>query len=401
MPSIFNFFSRNGAFSLCSDQSQPITKEGEFQGFYDGCLKSREGSLRNYGLDLLRMVSMYMVCMLHILGQGGILKATASNKISNEVGLFFEIAAYCAVNCFSLISGYVGCRSSFKPRNLFRYWLQAVFYSFGIALIFRFTSPSSISLKELLKSLFPICTGEYWYLTAYALVFFLTPQMNFLLERQPKNTLRRLIWIFFGIFSVLAMIPFLSEISSPIIYGYSAIWLAYLYMVGGYIHLCGVSSLFPDISFVRAAWDRIPFRSQTKLFLAYLLCIVVTFLLYTEGHHLLMHTLGRDPYCQRYLSYNSPTILFAGLSLFVLFSRLNVSRIVAFIKVASPLAFGVYLIQCQTQIWNILFNAFKWVAELPIWLIPLAIIFIPLVIYAVCSVIDYMRLTLFKLLRLT
>ncbi len=362
---------------------------------------SPEGVLRNYGIDLLRIVSMYMVCMLHVLGHGGILDATASNRISNEVAWFFEIAAYCAVNCFSLISGYCGCRSSFKPRNLFRLWFQALFYSLGIALIFLFTCPSSISRKDFFISMFPICGGEYWYLTAYAIVFFLTPQMNYLLVRQPQNMLRRFIWVFFCLFSVLAVIPFLRRITFPVSNGYSFIWLAYLYMIGGYVRIYGVSNLFPYSAFIRNAWGRIPFRSQTKLLLVYLLCIVVTFMLKTEGHYLLMHTMGRDPICKRFVDYNSPTILFAGLSLFVFFSRLNVSRITSFIKMASPLAFSVYLIHRQPQIWWQLFiDAFKWVAELPIWLFPFAIIFISLAIYFVCSVIEYGRLRLFKLLRL-
>ena len=33
---------------------------------------------RNYGIDLLRVVLMYMVCMLHTLGRGGILGASAA-----------------------------------------------------------------------------------------------------------------------------------------------------------------------------------------------------------------------------------------------------------------------------------------------------------------------------------
>lgn len=394
-------FSCNGASARCSGLSQPLTNEDESRELLDDSSKSREGDSRNYGIDLLRIVSMYMVCFLHVLGQGGILDATSSNRISNRVAWFFKIAACCGVNCFSLISGYVGCRSSFKPRNLFCLWLQAVFYSFGITLAFWFACPSSISLKELLKSLFPICTEKYWYLTAYALIFFLMPQMNFLLEKQPQSILRRFIWIFFGIFSVLAMMPLLSRIASPITFGYSAIWLAYLYMIGGFVRIYGAANLFPNISFVRNAWDRIPVHSQAKLLLAYLFCIVVTFLLYTEGHHLLLNMIGRDPIFKQYVYYNSPTILFSGLFLFIFFSRLNVFRIVSFIRIASPLAFGVYLIQCQEQIWwQCFMGAFKWMAELPIMLFPLAIILVPLAIYAVCSVIDYVRLMLFRLLHL-
>lgn len=402
MSHVFKPFFCNQVFALFFGGAQPIINEEESQNLSAGDSKFGQGSLRNYGLDLLRIVSMYMVCMLHVLGQGGILDAAASNRINSKVAWFFEIAACCAVNCFSLISGYVGCRSSFKPYNLFRLWLQAVFYSFGFALVFLFASPSSISLKELLLSLFPISLGEYWYLTAYVLVFLFTPQMNYLLERQPRNMLQRFIWIFFVLFSALSTMPILSGMASPILNGFSAIWLAYLYMIGGFVRIYGAANLFPDIVLIRSAWDRIPFRSQTKLFFAYLLCIVVTFLLYTEGHSLLMRKMGSDPICCKFFTYNSPTILFAGFSLFVLFSRLNVSRITSFIKLFSPLAFSVYLIQCQKQIWwRLLADAFKGVADLPVWLFPLAIVFVPLAVYVACSALDCVRLTLFKLLRLT
>ena len=35
---------------------------------------------RNYGIDLLRLVLMYMVCMLHTLGQGGTLRGMPSRN---------------------------------------------------------------------------------------------------------------------------------------------------------------------------------------------------------------------------------------------------------------------------------------------------------------------------------
>lgn len=38
---------------------------------------------RNYGIELLRLCLMFMVCLLHVLGQGGILEAS---KISEEGG---------------------------------------------------------------------------------------------------------------------------------------------------------------------------------------------------------------------------------------------------------------------------------------------------------------------------
>ena len=69
---------------------------------------------RNYGIDLLRIVSMLMVVVLHVLGQGGVLKTSTPLSIGYSVAWILEIAAYCAVNCYALISGYVGVNSKFK-----------------------------------------------------------------------------------------------------------------------------------------------------------------------------------------------------------------------------------------------------------------------------------------------
>lgn len=60
---------------------------------------------RNYGIDLLRMVAMFMVVILHVLGQGGVLAKTAGLK--NHIAWLLETGAYCAVDCFAIISGFV------------------------------------------------------------------------------------------------------------------------------------------------------------------------------------------------------------------------------------------------------------------------------------------------------
>ena len=341
-----------------------------------------------------------MVCTLHTLGNGGILEATTSHKANYCIAWLLEIATYCAVNCFALISGFVSCKSTFKIHNLFRLWLQAEFYSLGIALIFKLTVANSLSLKDLICSCFPICTNEYWYLTSYAIMFFAIPQMNHILCHQSKEALRRFIWFFFIIFSVLAMVPVLSQIAFSVNRGYSSIWLAYLYIIGGFIRIHGIHELLPNTFILKKHFKRLV-NSKTGLILTYVLCVGITFLLYTTGHYCILRTIGRDPFCMKYVNYNSPTILFAGIVLFLFFSQLNVSSIAPFIRIASPLAFSVYLIHCQKQISTFLFKgAFKWVANLQTWMLPFAIISISLAIYLVCSLIDFVRLRLFKLLHL-
>ena len=94
---------------------------------------------RNYGVDLLRIVSMLGVVTLHILGHGGLL---------DNAGSFFEFSALYflqtlvqpAVDCFILISGYVGYKKGrYYPR------LKT---SFPCSLSFSFTASASLSFPN-------------------------------------------------------------------------------------------------------------------------------------------------------------------------------------------------------------------------------------------------------------
>ena len=68
----------------------------------------------NYGIDLLRLVLMFMVCVLHVLGQGGVLDASSSFLIKNKIFWAMEILSYCAVDSFAIISGYMATN---KPKK--------------------------------------------------------------------------------------------------------------------------------------------------------------------------------------------------------------------------------------------------------------------------------------------
>ncbi|MDE6723424.1 MAG: hypothetical protein K2J55_04430, partial [Eubacterium sp.] len=67
----------------------------------------KTASKRNYGIDLLRIVCMIMVPVLHVLGHGGLLEGAEILSVKYEFVWFLEAAAFCAVNCYALISGYV------------------------------------------------------------------------------------------------------------------------------------------------------------------------------------------------------------------------------------------------------------------------------------------------------
>ncbi len=100
---------------------------------------------RNFGIDLLKIVSMLLVVILHIIGKGGVLGVVEPGTYRYVASWLVEIGAYCAVNCFALASGYTGFRSSRRPSNLLLLWLRVLFYSVGITVCFAVLSPDSVT----------------------------------------------------------------------------------------------------------------------------------------------------------------------------------------------------------------------------------------------------------------
>ena len=82
-------------------------------------ITNTERDQRNYGIDLLRVLSMCFVVVLHALGQGGVLAAVPDGTGASVSAHFLESLTYGEVDIFALISGYVSFSAvSKKPLML-------------------------------------------------------------------------------------------------------------------------------------------------------------------------------------------------------------------------------------------------------------------------------------------
>lgn len=63
---------------------------------------------RNYGLDIARICAMCGIIILHILGQGGVLASCEFNSTNYWIAWWVEICAYCSVDLFAILSGWLG-----------------------------------------------------------------------------------------------------------------------------------------------------------------------------------------------------------------------------------------------------------------------------------------------------
>jgi hypothetical protein len=70
--------------------------------------------------------------------------------------------AFVAVNCYALISGYVGVDSKYKVSNLAMLWCRVLFYSVSLTLICKLIFPEFTQESKILFSFFPILTERYF-----------------------------------------------------------------------------------------------------------------------------------------------------------------------------------------------------------------------------------------------
>ena len=343
---------------------------------------------RNYGVDGLRILAMYMIVFFHMQVHGGISSQIHQEANGYAAAGFMAIAAYCAVNCYALISGYVCVSARFKWSGILYLWLQVVFYGVLIACVLRIAMPQNIPGYAWKQGFLPVIHHNYWYYTAYFAMSFFIPLMNASLYAAPKRELGILMIAAVCLFSLFPTI--LQEDRFSLSNGYSVWWLIILYLLGGYIRLYGQECRFFGLF---ARWGLLIYFCVTIA-----VWLLLTIIQMSGSSSAVVNTMKMD----FWLRYDSPFMLLQACALLVWFAEAKPSESVSrWIEKAAPLTFGVYLIHDNPHVReNLIEGSFGWMAELNAGIYIFVLLGIALVIFAVCMLIDYLRLKLFRYLRI-
>ncbi|MCR5160192.1 MAG: acyltransferase [Lachnospiraceae bacterium] len=358
---------------------------------------------RNTGIDMLRILSMFLIVILHVLGQGGAMVRVSSHPSTYQACWFLETCAFCAVNCYGLISGYVGGGTKLRVSRLLYLWMVVWFYSVIIALLFLAFAPEMYAQAGvpkafsdlfigsrtywILKILFPVSMKNYWYFSGYAALFFLMPFINRAVSKMGEQECRTVLKVLFIVFSVWTAAP--KAISSDFLNltsGYTFVWLLMLYLAGA----CIRKSRFPG-------WKK------GTCVLIFFVCVLFSWGWKMIVEDLTRASLGKAVFGRVFMTYTAPTIVLCGAALLILFSKLEIrGRILtAIVRFLAPLSFSVYIIHTHPLIWEcVLKGAFRqYSAYGPVQVIP-AVLVTALAIFLICSLLDFARLKLFELLRI-
>ena len=335
---------------------------------------------RNYGLDLLKFLSMVYVIIIHTYGSGGIL--STSQGFSNRIAIAVLCFATISVDAFALVTGYTSYTDVPKPFNykrLFDTWIQVFFYGLIITLICNFVFSGKIDTEAFLRACLPVFYNEYWYFTAYFLVTLLSPLILTAVRHLSEASLKKLIVVTFLLFAVL--IPFSFE-GYSIVNPFTFAWIFILYFWGAAIRKCHIGENISSITLI--------FMITT--------CALITFIWNTvlskiSSHPVIWNNSILD-------QYNSPIMVISAMCYLILFSKIkpnkSVSRLLGFL---APCLFSAYLINSHPIMYNeVLYERFVPLAYINPLLAALIVILFS-VVFTICScLIDRLRTILFQLL---
>ena len=317
---------------------------------------------------------MFMIVLTHILGKGSLRDAVDGRGDAYFfIVWFMQIFAYVAVNCYGLISGYIGLGSESKLSKIALLWLQVLFYTLVITACFALFG-YQLDGNDWLGAFFPVVTSQYWYVTAYFGLLVFKPLLDKGLRFISDKQLGQLV---VGIFLVFSLVPALFNnkvLEYSLSKGFGMTWLIILYILGAYLRRLDLEKI------------------KTSFLLAlYLFSSLITFL-------------GMNGIGEIWFWYPSPSLVLASLAIFILFAKWKISgqgRLGALIAFLAPASFGVYLIHLHPLIEkHLLVDQFISLLHLEEWLLPLALFCLSFVIYLVSSLIERVRLWLFRRLKL-
>jgi len=334
---------------------------------------------RNLGVELLRLVAMMMIVVFHCMGHG--------KALDNFVLLKYFLQAICfvCVNLYALITGYACIGAEHRWHRGILLWLQVVFYAILIGVVSVLIGHGA-SIKTLLRSLVPITSNLYWYVSSYIMLFCLIPFLNTLLSSLSKREFKKFLLIGFALLNILGWLGDYMEFKPfSTNNGYSPLWLIYLYCVGAYLRVNSA-----DFSACRK-------RSYVVVYIGCAMTMLISRYLIAL---LSEKVLGRVLFDRLLWSYLSPAVVIGAVALLLFFANLDIKN-GRFIAMLAPCSFGVYLLHDHPITRELIIkNGLSGCAQMPWYQALGCTLAFAFAVFSAGLLIDFLRSKLFALLHI-
>lgn len=195
---------------------------------------------RNVGLDVLRILLAFLVVGIHVIAPA---TGAVARNVDWAVTKFFvyglEAVCYPAVNTYVILSGFFtfAHKKSFSAvvRSLGRLWLCLIFFSVLGMIVSSVYYQQLPTFTTFVKRLFPICSGEWWYMTNYFILMLISPMLNQLID---QYSVKQHLYALGGALVICSIVPFFLKYEDFIGLntGYGLIWFIVLYCTGAILY---------------------------------------------------------------------------------------------------------------------------------------------------------------------
>ncbi len=349
---------------------------------------------RKVHIEVLRIVAMLMIISLHYMGKGGALPEFVLGRFHANAyfARFVEALSCVSVNLYILISGYFLVDSRFKFEKVLKLWLQVIFYSAGIYLLFLLMGwiPTEYdNFYYLSIFLQPIGMKHNWYSSIYLILYCLFPFLAVMVKKLTKRQMQALIIILLLVFSKISTIVFPM---SPGFEddGYGIIWMVCLFVIAAYI------KLYVPLT---GTW--------VKNMVVYFVATILTFLSFFAISMIYLQFGKLDDFITLFFAYNSPTTIVASIAMFLAFLNMGTKektktkkslvweRIVLYI---GGLTFGVYLIHEHILLRGLWVTLWHVPEAFEQWYFIFHYILVTILVFVICALIEAVRQWIFSIL---
>lgn len=152
---------------------------------------------RNSRLELLRIISMLLIVAWHYSTQFKILDGVpvldSGMSVFHVFAIVFGSWGQLGVDLFIIISVfYLSKSNKYRTRKVVDLVLETVFYGAFWAIVCILFLQMQLSAIDIIKSVFSLFFGTYWFATAYVLMYFFSPMINELLKKCSERFLKKL-----------------------------------------------------------------------------------------------------------------------------------------------------------------------------------------------------------------
>lgn len=331
---------------------------------------------RSSNLELYRIIVMLFIVAHHYVVNSGLMSVMSENMLSANTIFYSLFGAWgkTGINCFVLITGFFMCKSEITLRKFLKLFLWVITYIIVFLIIFLMCDYKPFGVLSMLYEAIPLKNITNGFVSCFIVFYLCIPFLNILLNNIGKKQHLWLIILLLFIYTVHGSVPKLMSINMNYVS-----WFSVLYFIAAFLRFY-------------------PIKEHDTKFWGY--AALISFGLSSAGILALNYLqtkigIKADVDYSYMLVQDSNTFLalINGITSFMWFKSMKI-RNSKHINTIAASAFGVLLIHANSNtmrqwLWKDTVDCIGHFDTPYYWLYAIGCV---LAIYAICTIIDFIRI---------